>query len=324
MKKIIILSFALMLIITGCGKGQTKVLPLDEIKVKAVDFINKNLVAKGNEVSMKEVVREGDLYKVVVNMANGQEVISYMSLDGMKFFPQALDVAQIEKQTAEQTAKSDASSAKEEAKVTKSKKPTVEAFVMSYCPYGTQIEKGLIPVFELLGNKIDASVKFCDYAMHGKKEIDENLIQYCMQKEEPQKYYSYIKCFLAGENLGEKCLTDNKVDKAKIDSCVKDADAKYKITEKFNDKSTWSNGQFPLFEVQKAENDKYGVQGSPTLVINGTTVSASRDSASLLKLVCSACETQPDECKKTLSSDQPAPGFGTGTSNNSTSAGCGQ
>ena len=43
--------------------------------------------------------------------------------------------------------------------VPKSDKPLVELFVMAYCPYGTQAEKGLIPVIELLGDKIDASIK---------------------------------------------------------------------------------------------------------------------------------------------------------------------
>jgi len=49
---------------------------------------------------------------------------------------------------------------------------------MSYCPYGTQIEKGILPVINALGNKIKFSLKFVDYAMHGKKEIDENSRQY--------------------------------------------------------------------------------------------------------------------------------------------------
>ena len=32
---------------------------------------------------------------------------------------------------------------------------------MSYCPYGTQAEKGLLPVVNLLGNKIDSRIIIC-------------------------------------------------------------------------------------------------------------------------------------------------------------------
>lgn len=58
---------------------------------------------------------------------------------------------------------------------------------MSHCPYGLQMEKGIIPVVETLGDSIDFQVKFCDYAMHGQTELDEQVLQYCIMKE---KIYS--------------------------------------------------------------------------------------------------------------------------------------
>jgi hypothetical protein len=67
------------------------------------------------------------------------------------------------------------------------------------------------------------------------------------------------------------------------------------------------------FYAQKADNDKYGVQGSPTLVINGAQISSGRDSAGLLKTICSAFNTAPSECQKQLSSASPSAGFGEGT-----------
>ncbi len=59
---------------------------------------------------------------------------------------------------------------------------------MAYCPYGTQEEKGILPVVNTLNNKIDFKVKFCDYAMHGKQEIDEQLNQYCIETEQADKF----------------------------------------------------------------------------------------------------------------------------------------
>ena len=69
----------------------------------------------------------------------------------------------------------------------KSDKPVVELFVMSHCPYGTQTEKGILPVVNLLEDKIDFSVKFVYYAMHGETELQEQTRQYCIQKERSEE-----------------------------------------------------------------------------------------------------------------------------------------
>jgi len=70
--------------------------------------------------------------------------------------------------------------------------PEVELFVMSHCPYGTQMEKGILPVVELLGDKIDFKIRFVYYAMHGEKEVNEEARQYCIQKEQKDKFISYF------------------------------------------------------------------------------------------------------------------------------------
>ena len=190
----------------------------------------------------------------------------------------------------------------------KKEKPEVELFVMAYCPYGTQIEKGILPVARLLGDKIDFNVKFVYYAMHGKKELDEQTLQYCIQKDYNDKYLDYLACFLKEGNTDD-CLKEVGLDE-KLDTCITETDAEFKITEKFNDKSTWSGGRFPLFDVDKELNEKYGVRGSPSLVINGVTAKSGRDSASLLDAVCTGFKNKPAECNEKLSSDNPSPGFG--------------
>jgi glutaredoxin len=205
--------------------------------------------------------------------------------------------------------------------VTKSDKPKVEVFVMSYCPYGTQIEKGIIPVVELLKDKIDFSLKFVYYAMHGQKEIDENTRQYCIEKEQSTKLIPYLTCFLqASDSAG--CLKSASIDSTKLDACVKAADAQFSITKNFADNSTWLSGKYPKYDVYAAENTKYGVKGSPTLVINGAQAASARDPASLLKTICSAFNKAPSECSQTLSSASPGAGFGTAAAAAS-SGGCG-
>ena len=208
--------------------------------------------------------------------------------------------------------------------IEKSEKPNVELFVMSHCPYGTQIEKGVLPVVKALGNKIDFELKFVSYAMHGEKELTEQLQQYCIQKEEPSKLLTYLECFLEADDSAG-CRTKTGIDQSKMSACVTAADKEYNVMEKFADKSTWLNGRYPLFDVHKVENEKYGVRGSPALVINGQQVSnVGRSPASLLVAICGVFETQPTECNTTLASDTPAPGFGSGTTDNNATADCGE
>ncbi len=207
----------------------------------------------------------------------------------------------------------------------KTDKPLVEAFVMSYCPYGTQIEKGLIPVAELLGNKINFSIKFCDYSMHGQKEVVENLLQVCIQNVDNTHYLPYLSCFLnASDSAG--CLKSANVDTAKVNACVAATDAEYNVTADYNDKSKWVSGQFPPFNVYEDLNTKYGVQGSPTFVLNGVVVDGvGRDPESLLTAICGTFKTKPAECSQTLSSTAPSTGFGytAGDTASSSSGGCG-
>jgi hypothetical protein len=283
-----------------------------QAKTKVEDFINKNLMQGGAKANITSVTKENGMYKVMVEIGEGaqkQTITSYLSVDGTKFFPSVMDIVETEKQMASQAQ----AQAKPAAEIPKTDKPTVELFVMSYCPYGTQIEKGILPVISALGTKIDYKLKFVSYAMHDKKELDENLRQYCIQKNQPAKLSAYLTCFLKkGEGTEASCMTSSGVTATAVATCMKQADTQFNVTKNFEDKSTYQ-GTFPPFEVDKADNEKYGVKGSPALIVNGVEASsAGRDSASLLKSICAGFKTEPKECSTSLSSTAPAAGFGEG------------
>jgi len=147
--------------------------------------------------------------------------------------------------------------------------------------------------------------------MRGEKELQENLNQYCIQKEQPAKLDAYLKCFLEASDSAS-CVSSTGVNKSQMDACVAKTDKQYKVIDNFKN-NVGFQGSFPGFDVYKADNDKYDVGGSPTLIINGEQVSSGRDSASLLKAICSAFKNQPKECQASLSTASPAPGFGSGT-----------
>lgn len=289
----------------------TNTVSKDEASTTAVSYINDNLLGGQATATLDSVEAANGVY--VLNLSiSGQSFKSYVTTDGKYLFPSGYE---LEEKTTGTTKEEETP-----AELTKTDKPKVEVFVMSHCPYGTQIEKGMLPVANLLGDKIDFSVKFVYYAMHGKKELDEQMLQYCIQKDFESKYNEYLACFLdKGESAS--CVTKVGLDQAKLDSCVKETDEKYKITENFNDKATWIGGNYPAFDIYKDLNEEYGVQGSPTLIINGVDVSSARDSASLLKAVCGAFKDAPAECEEELSSASPSAGFGY-AEGSATSASC--
>ncbi len=309
-----------------------------EAKTKVENFIKNDLVPPGTNIEISSITKENGLFKVVVKVGadkQQQEITSYLSQDGLNFFPSVMNIAQIDAEKAKNSNGSQQATASKQADIPKTDKPVVELFVMSYCPYGTQMEKGILPVLNALKSKIDFTLKFVSYSMHNdlasndRKELDENLRQYCIQKNQPTKLADYLTCFLKkGQGTENDCMKSSGVVSAQVATCMTQADTQFNVTKDFQDKSTYQ-GTFPLFEIDKADNAKYNVQGSPTLVINGVEASsAGRDSASILKTICGAFNKQPKECSTSLSSTAPSPGFGdstaaaTGTAGSNT-ASCG-
>ncbi len=328
----------------GQGNGQKQITINEETKKQIKNFIEKYLLSQKVPVEIKSVTVKDGLYYLDISLA-GQSQPLYLSLNGRKLAFGVITLDEYKKIVAANKKQTAVSPEK------RTDRPKVELFVMSYCPYGTQIEKGILPVLDLLKGKIDAQIKFVDYAMHGKKELDENLRQHCLQKQSPEKFTDYLKCFLE-EGNAKKCLAEiklNEKDKtptswfqkvinwfkslfhlgksengqAELEQCVRETDKQFNVTQDYNDKSTWK-GRFPGFKINQEDNKKYNVQGSPTLIINGERITTGRDPQSLLKAICSGFKNPPQECQTKLSNQTPGPGFGNQTSASGSGGGCGQ
>jgi len=187
--------------------------------------------------------------------------------------------------------------------VVKSDKPKVELFVMTHCPYGTQAEKGIIPAFNELGNLIDSKIEFVHYFMHDPEET-ETPRQVCIREEQSDKYTQYLTCFLEDGDY-ERCLTETGIDTAAMNECI--------------DSGKWED----YYNADSELSQGYGVQGSPTLVINGAQVSSSRDSASYLTTICAAFNEAPAICETAeLSTASPTPMWGWDGTSSGTTAQC--
>jgi predicted hydrocarbon binding protein len=286
----------------------------DEIEIRAKKFINEYLMDGGKAV-IKNINKEYGLYKLSVDVGVEDLADSYITMDGKLFFPQALI---IEKIYEEDKNSIDTTKINEVEK--KNIRPQVKLFVMSHCPYGTQMEKAIIPVVRTLGNSIDFDIKFNTYAMHGKSELEEQMAQYCLMEEQEDKYLNYLECFLVDGDTN-RCLTETNINKSSLNNCLSKAEEKYNVISDFENIKNYQ-GDYPGFAIHEDDNYKYGVSGSPMLVINGQTIYSERNPGSLLNVICSAFITKPEACDESLSTNSPEPGFGEKSSASSIEGSC--
>lgn len=268
---------------------------------QAVEFINTNLLAGRATAELKNVKEEAGLYVLRLRI-EGQEFESYITKDGKYLFPQGVDLTEeAESPTPTQQSPS----------IQKSNKPVAEAFVFSYCPYGLQFQKALLPVYELLKNKADIELVAIG-AMHGEYEKQESLRQVCIQeKYSKDKLWDYLEKFMADNKIGncrgdmacsdplvEQIMTQIGIDKGMINDCM-------------------ATDAGSLYTLQNSQASGLGISGSPAFVVNGVKIQVGRSPEAIKEVICSAFNNPPEECQQTLSTTQASPGFGTGTSTSS-------
>jgi len=210
---------------------------------------------------------------------------------------------------------------------TKAEKPALEAFVVSSCPYGLQMQRVLSEIIKNSPSFADnVKVEYIGAiqngkitSMHGDNEAQENLRQICIRQEQPAKYWDYVSCYIkAGDSVS--CLTSAGIDQAKLNSCTTDP-----------------NKGLAYAQADFTEGAKYNVGGSPTLIINGVDYNTpqlpiefafgGRTAEAVKNIVCCGSAQAPGFCSQTLSTTSAATSFsqdyaGTAASNNAAS--CGQ
>lgn len=145
-------------------------------------------------------------------------------------------------------------------------KPTLELFVMSYCPYGVQAEEKLIPIVKEFGDKIDFKLQFIAQekeepsaqditpftSLHGYPEVAENIRQLLIAQEYPDRYLDYILC--RGKKLDkswEQCAEKLNIDVARIQKLFDSPEAE------------------KLFRENIKRAAELGVRASPTIFVDG-------------------------------------------------------
>lgn len=126
------------------------------------------------------------------------------------------------------------------SRVSRMEKPTLELFVMSYCPLGIQAEEKLFPTVKKLGDKINFKLQFIAEekedvtsqnsmpftSLHGDPEVAEDIRQVLIAKTYPDRYLDYILC--RGKNINEswaKCAQKLNINAEKIQARFDTPDA---------------------------------------------------------------------------------------------------
>ena len=268
---------------------------------EAVSYIRANLIGSGDSISLLNVTEESGVYRIATafSSSRGNRTIDvFMTKDGKLLFPAGYPLDPAAATTPAAPVATTASAAKTCADISKQDTPVLEAFVVSYCPYGRQMQEVLVNISETvptlaahikvryIGEVSNGTVQ----SMHGPTEAAENLRQICIREEQPDRYWKYVSCFLSSGS-SDACVKGSGVDSSKLDQCTGDATRGLRYAEK----------DFAL-------SDSYGVQGSPALVLNGQTVSefdfGGRTPEAVKSLLCCGFNTTPASCAITLSGTQ--------------------
>lgn len=304
--RVLTISFGILLIISWINifsSGVSKV----EAQEKVEAYL-KTLPIDG-QVVIDNIVKEHDLYKLDITIS-GQKIQAYVSKDGSFLFPSVIDLtaSPITSATTQETEPK-----KTCADIKKSDKPVLEAFIVSNCPFGVQMQRILVEIplkenikVRYMGSVVDNKVT----SMHGEAEAEENLRQICIREEQADKYWDYVSCYIK-EGKSQDCLASAKIDTQKLETCMNGKGVDYAKED---------------FALQ----DKYSVPGSPTLILDGETVSefdfGGRTAEAVKTLLCCSFSTQPSACSEALSTEQAAKSFSatyTGSATTTTTGSCG-
>jgi hypothetical protein len=287
-----------------------------QIGKKVIDYINNNQLSS-TPASLVSVSDASGLFKVKIKIGTNS-FDSYATKDGKFLFPQAFDMtpkpaATTAKQAASNTNTPPAAT-QAAASIQKADKPQLEAFIVSGCPYGLQMQRALAEAVKTQpALASDITIRYIGTvangtitSMHSPAEAQENLRQICIRDEQPTKYWNYVSCYMKkatgtmpnGMPLGDSptCQSSTGIDTAKLNACVSDP----------------TRG---LADAQKdfALDSKYNVSGSPTVVLNGVDISqnsiAGRSADAVRAMICAGSTTQPSFCSTKLNTTTAAASF---------------
>lgn len=308
----VIVTAAVTMLIMGNGGDENSLVPNntmntvppDECAADAISYVNANLASAGSNVTFVSVSERNGVYLIEGNYQN-QNVYFYATEDCHFLFTRGYDLSQ---PVATPTPSPTPTSPPEPMKTAR---PSVELFVMSFCPYGVQAENAMEPVVDLLGQKADINVRFIARvqgdsvdsvsSLHGPPEAKEDLRQLCVMDRYPDKFWEYLML------INEECYPVWR-DATQLESCQQNVTTSLGMTG--IDACAGGTEGLALLRADETITKGYGVTGSPTLMINGQKYSGQRTPEAFKQAICDRFETPPEECEVDLSGNTVAASTG--------------
>jgi hypothetical protein len=266
----------------------------DALKEKIQSYFQKGYNITLNVTKIQE---ENGLYKVTLSL-NGRSLDVFVSKDGNYLFTGFLNLSQpITTISIPQFSPP------------KSNVPDVKLFVMSFCPYGTQAELFLKPIYDSLKQNANFSLIFIVNvngnnlssvnSLHGSLEVLEDAREVCIEKNYGKDIlWNYI------ENFVKNCYPNATQNKEVYLSCAQQQEKKLNINSTIIENCMNSNYTINTFKEFEALSQKYNVYGSPTLIINNVTYfdNFGRSTQAYQKAVCLAFLSPPSFCFQQINS----------------------
>jgi hypothetical protein len=268
-----------------------------------LNYVNTNLAEKNSTATLVSVTEKNGVYNIAARYQD-KDLVFYATKDCTSLFSTARNL----KETP-----TPAATPVPTPQPAKSARPSVELFVMSFCPYGVQAENAMKPVVDLLGTKADIKVHYIAtvsgdsvdsvQSLHGTPEAKEDLRQLCVAKYSPQKYWSYLmavnnQCYPVYRNATqlEACGTNVTaalgIDSRKIETCAGGSEG------------------LALLRADVAVTNSLKVGVSPTLILNGQGYNGQRTPEAFKQAICDRFETPPAECSVNLTGQPVAASSG--------------
>jgi len=286
---------------TGILGGSAAVSP-DECGRTVISYVNANLA--GNSTATLVSVTEKDGVYHVAARYEGKDLVFFSTKDCTYLFSTALDMKATPTPTPIPATP---------VPPVKSARPSVELFVMAFCPYGVQAENAMRPVADLLGTKADIKVRFITTvngdsvdsvrSLHGIAEAKEDLRQICVAKNSPQKFWSYLT------EINAQCYPIYK-NATQLESCQKNVTETLGIDNRKIETCALGSEGLALLRADETITKTLRVTGSPTLIMNGQIYSGQRTAEAYKQAICDRFETPPAECSVNLSAEAAAAATG--------------
>jgi glutaredoxin len=296
---IIAVIIALVAIILAAGNpGAPAAVSPQDCANTVISYVNTYLVQGNSTVAFTSVAEKNGVYEIATRY-QGREFNLYATRDCSLLFTSTYNL-----KGSEPSAGATPSPTVPPEPV-KSARPTVDLYVMAFCPYGTQAENAMEPVVGLLGSKINITVRYIASvqgttidsisSLHGPAEAKEDLRQLCIAKYYPSQLWPYLTDY----NPNCVPLIQNA---AGLDACAENATRKLGIdNQKIETCATGGEG-LALLKADEGFTAEHQVTVSPTLIINGQIYSGARTPDAYRQAICAHFDTPPAECSVSLSS----------------------